>query len=131
MERLYADGAGKDYLRLMGWLEKENEDLQTMAVLTAGNFARFDQHCERMVCQGIHLKLLSAVKKNNNQKSSIRLQHALLSALRNLVISKTNKNIILDSGLIQVLRPMVDIPTFPVVFKLLGTLRIVIDHQRK
>ena len=129
MNLIYEDGKGKVYSRLMKWLEHENIDLQTVAVLATGNFARTDKHCECMVGQGIHKQLLSAMKKNDNQKSSIRLQHALLSALRNLVIPKSNKSVIINSGLIEVLHPMIDIPTFPVVFKLLGTLRIVIDGQ--
>jgi len=59
----------------------------------------------------------------------IRLQHALLSALRNLAIPAENKSILLKDGLVATVLPMMEVPTFPVVFKLLGTLRMAIDGQ--
>lgn len=48
---------------------------------------------------------------------------------RNLVIPAQNKPVMLADGLLEVVYPMLSIPTFPVVFKLLGTLRMVIDGQ--
>lgn len=122
---------GPVYKKLTEWLESSDEDLQVTAVLAMGNFARADTHCELMVDQGVHLKLLKLLRKNNSNKcGDIRFQHDLLSALRNLVIPTKNKSTVLSDGLIDVLIPMLDIPTFPVVFKLLGTLRIVIGGQR-
>lgn len=59
----------------------------------------------------------------------MRLQHALLSTLRNLVIPKQNKPIIIKVGLVQTILPMLDIHEPPVVYKLLGTLRMIIDGQ--
>ncbi|XP_033219171.1 rap1 GTPase-GDP dissociation stimulator 1 [Belonocnema kinseyi] len=123
---------GPVYKTLTEWLESNDEDLQVTAVLAMGNFARADTHCEHMVDQGVHLKLLKLLSKNNKNKcGDIRFQHDLLSALRNLVIPTKNKSTVLAGGLIDVLIPMLDIPTFPVVFKLLGTLRIVIGGQQE
>lgn len=59
----------------------------------------------------------------------MRLQHALLSAIRNLVIPKQNKPIIIKAGLVQTLLPMLEIHEPPVVYKLLGTVRMIIDGQ--
>lgn len=131
MNSLYDDGKGPVYRTLVEWLESPDEDLQITAVLAMGNFARTDTHCKHMVEQGIHRKLLKLLQTNGDRSGDIRCQHALLSALRNLVIPADNKSLILADGLIDVLYPMLDIPTFPVVFKLLGTLRIVIDGQSK
>lgn len=61
----------------------------------------------------------------------MRLQHALLSTLRNLVIPKPNKPAIIDAGLVQTIIPMLAIHQPPVVFKLLGTLRMTVDGQEK
>jgi hypothetical protein len=83
------------------------------------------------VQKGIGRKLLALVEKNNTVSGGIRLQHALLSALRNLAIPAENKPILLKDGLIASVLPMVEVPTFPVVFKLLGTLRMAIDGQGK
>ncbi|XP_011694899.1 PREDICTED: rap1 GTPase-GDP dissociation stimulator 1 [Wasmannia auropunctata] len=131
MNFLYDDSKGPVYKKLVEWLESVDEDLQITAVLAMGNVARTDTHCKRMVEQGIHRKLLKILEKNGSKSGDIRCQHALLSALRNLVIPAENKSLILADGLIDVLYPMLEIPTFPVVFKLLGTLRIVIDGQKE
>ncbi|KMQ91075.1 rap1 gtpase-gdp dissociation stimulator 1-b [Lasius niger] len=130
MNFLYDDSKGAVYRKLVEWLESIDEDLQITAVLAMGNFARTDVHCKHMVEQGIHRKLLKLLQRNDSKSGDIRCQHALLSALRNLVIPADNKSLILADGLIDILYPMLDIPTFPVVFKLLGTLRIVIDGQK-
>lgn len=61
----------------------------------------------------------------------MRLQHALLSALRNLVIPKPNKPAVIEAGLVQTILPMLEIHQPPVVFKLLGTLRMTVDGQEK
>ncbi|XP_011883269.1 PREDICTED: rap1 GTPase-GDP dissociation stimulator 1 [Vollenhovia emeryi] len=131
MNFLYDDSKGPVYSKLVEWLESVDEDLQVTAVLAMGNVARTDTHCKRMVEQGVHRKLLKLLERNGGTSGDIRCQHALLSALRNLVIPADNKSLILADGLFDVLYPMLEIPTFPVVFKLLGTLRIVIDGQRE
>lgn len=48
---------------------------------------------------------------------------------RNLVIPDQNKLIVIKDGLLETLYPMIAITSYPVVFKLLGTFRIVIDKQ--
>ncbi|XP_012258540.2 rap1 GTPase-GDP dissociation stimulator 1 isoform X1 [Athalia rosae] len=131
MDLLYAGSTGEVYKTLVSWLGIDDEDLQVAAVLAMGNFARSDTHCELMVAQGVHRELLRLLSENDNQNCPIRLQHALLSALRNLVIPISNKALVLADGLVDVVYPMLDIPTFPVVFKLLGTLRMVIDGQQE
>ncbi|XP_059471652.1 GTPase-GDP dissociation stimulator vimar [Neocloeon triangulifer] len=129
MELLYKDGEGQVFKEMAEWLSAEDEDLQVTAVLAMGNFARTDKHCAQIVQKGIGKKLLALVDKNNSTSGGIRLQHALLSALRNLAIPAENKPILLKDGLLDSVLPMLEIPTSPVVFKLLGTLRMAIDGQ--
>lgn len=59
----------------------------------------------------------------------MKLQHALLSAFRNLVIPKQNKSIIIKAGLIETILPMLKSHHPHVVYKLIGTLRMLIDGQ--
>lgn len=59
----------------------------------------------------------------------MKLQHALLSAFRNLVIPKQNKPIIIKAGLIETILPMLKSHYPHVVYKLIGTLRMLIDGQ--
>ncbi|XP_014276992.1 GTPase-GDP dissociation stimulator vimar [Halyomorpha halys] len=129
MEIAYGSGRGKVFEGLVNWLDSSDDDLQVTAVLAMANFARTDMHCIQMVNQGVSRKLLQLLEQNNTSDAKIRLQHALLSALRNLVIPAVNKGTVLQQGLLQHIYPMFSIPTFPVVFKLLGSLRMVIDGQ--
>lgn len=61
----------------------------------------------------------------------MKIQHALLSTLKNLVIPRENKGQLLQEGLIDIIYPMIKIDQYLVVFKLLGTFRMVIDGQGK
>ncbi|BES93298.1 rap1 GTPase-GDP dissociation stimulator [Nesidiocoris tenuis] len=129
MELAFNDGKGRVYKGLCQWLSSADDDLQVTAVLAMANFARTDKHCEKMVQLGVSKELLNLLSQNNTSDAKIRLQHALLGALRNLVIPTSNKGVVLKQGLFQAVYPMFTIPTFPVVFKLLGTLRLVIDGE--
>lgn len=135
------------------WLDSDDIDLLTTGVLALGNFARTDTHCIEMVRKNITAKLLGKfvphirrinsflskmhfsnlstdiLSKNNGVDDEMKLQHALLSALRNLVIPKENKAVIIKAGLVETILPMLQIHQSPVVYKLLGTLRMLIDGQ--
>ncbi|XP_063699721.1 GTPase-GDP dissociation stimulator vimar [Culicoides brevitarsis] len=115
--------------RIEKWLDSYDMDLLTTGVLAIGNFARTDSHCTDMVERGIMKTLIAILAKNNGTEDDMRLQHALLSALRNLVIPKPNKAAVVSDGLVETILPMLDIHQPPVVFKLLGTLRMTIDGQ--
>lgn len=129
MTMLYADGKGKVFLGMMEWLDSSDEYIVSTAVLAMANFAHNDKHSIQLVKLGVARKLLQILSQHNTPQADIRLQHALLCGLRNLVIPSDNKQLVLEEGLLDVILPMTHIPTFPVVFKLLGTLRIVIDGQ--
>lgn len=75
------------------------------------------------------LSSAAILSKNNGIDDEMKLQHALLSALRNLVIPKENKSVIIQAGLVETILPMLKIHQPPVVYKLLGTLRMLIDGQ--
>lgn len=74
--------------------------------------------------------LIAAIlAKNNGVDHQMTLQHALLSTLKNLVIPKPNKAAVVEAGLVDIILPMLEIHQPPVVFKLLGTLRMTVDGQ--
>lgn len=130
MNIIYDSGNGPVYKELVEWLTSDLEDLQIAGALAMGNFARSDAHCIQMVESGIAEKLLKVLSSHNSGEGDIRLQHALLSALRNLSIARQNKPELVKQGVLEVLLPMATaIETFPVVFKLLATLRMIIDGQ--
>uniref|UniRef100_A0A182QMR3 UNC-45/Cro1/She4 central domain-containing protein n=1 Tax=Anopheles farauti TaxID=69004 RepID=A0A182QMR3_9DIPT len=113
------------------WLDSSDVELLTTGVLALGNFARTDSHCIHMVEKKIMHKLLSILAKNNGTEHQMTLQHALLSTLKNLVIPKPNKAAVIEAGLVDIILPMLEIHQAPVVFKLLGTLRMTVDGQEK
>lgn len=57
------------------------------------------------------------------------MQHALLSALRNIAIPQQNKAKLVESGLVQLAISMLENDHPSVVYKLLGTLRMLVDNQ--
>uniref|UniRef100_T1IU20 UNC-45/Cro1/She4 central domain-containing protein n=1 Tax=Strigamia maritima TaxID=126957 RepID=T1IU20_STRMM len=128
MVHLYNDGQGSLYKETISWLQMSDEILQVAGALAIGNFARRDEHCRQMVEQGINDRLLTVLRKHNTADGDIRLQHAVLSALRNLAIPIVNKGPMISCGIVDVVLPMTTIQTFPVVFKLLGTLRMLIQN---
>jgi hypothetical protein len=73
--------------------------------------------------------VLALLSRHNTSQSDIKVQHALLSTLKNLVIPQQNKPIVLEEGLIDVIYPMIELDQYLVIFKLLGTFRMVIDGQ--
>uniref|UniRef100_A0A182PQ88 UNC-45/Cro1/She4 central domain-containing protein n=1 Tax=Anopheles epiroticus TaxID=199890 RepID=A0A182PQ88_9DIPT len=113
------------------WLDSTDVELLTTGVLALGNFARTDSHCIHMVENKIMHKLLAILAKNNGTEHQMTLQHALLSTLKNLVIPKPNKAAVIEAGLVDIILPMLEIHQAPVVFKLLGTLRMTVDGQAK
>ncbi|XP_055631584.1 GTPase-GDP dissociation stimulator vimar isoform X2 [Toxorhynchites rutilus septentrionalis] len=113
------------------WLDSQDVELLTTGVLALGNFARTDSHCIYMVENKIMNKLLDILAKNNGIDHQMTLQHALLSTLKNLVIPKPNKAAVIEAGLVDIILPMLQIHQPPVVFKLLGTLRMTVDGQEK
>lgn len=151
MTYLFNDGNGEVYKNMVTWLNCDDVDILITGVLAIGNFARNDSHCIKMVESGLSetllgnlmkggclilfftyfLFIIGILSKHNKSDGDIRLQHALLSALRNLVIPVENKTRVLNSGLIEIIYPLITTEQQPVVFKLLGTLRMVIDGQGK
>ncbi|XP_018575957.1 rap1 GTPase-GDP dissociation stimulator 1 [Anoplophora glabripennis] len=131
MYMLYNNGEGQVYCNMITWLDSDDSDLLSTGILAIGNFARRDIHCIQMVKNGISKKLISLLSQYNSSTgtSDIKIQHALLSTLKNLVIPHQNKEQILQEGLIDVIYPMIKIDQYLVVFKLLGTFRMVIDGQ--
>ncbi|KFM67427.1 Rap1 GTPase-GDP dissociation stimulator 1, partial [Stegodyphus mimosarum] len=82
-----------------------------------------------MLADGVVEELRSLLKKHSGRDGDIRMQHAVLSALRNLAIPVQNKAEMVKLGVVDNLVEMMNVETFPVVFKLLGTLRMLLDKQ--
>ncbi|XP_060522206.1 GTPase-GDP dissociation stimulator vimar [Cylas formicarius] len=132
MNLLYDEGRGKTYENMLTWLDSEDPDLLSTSVLALGNFARRDTHCIEIVDRGVSKKLITLLGKYNESSSleDVNVQHALLSTLKNLVIPKENKRRVLDEGVIEIMYPMLKLDNNMVVFKLLGTFRMLVDGQR-
>lgn len=67
---------------------------------------------------------------HKSQEDDIRLQHVVLSGLRNLVIPQRNKALAIEKGILPLLVEMIpNVTQYHVVFKLLATLRMLVDGQ--
>ncbi|XP_050297947.1 GTPase-GDP dissociation stimulator vimar [Anthonomus grandis grandis] len=131
MDILYNDGKGQTYLNMLTWLDSTDSDLLSTGILAVGNFARKDTNCIQMVKNGLAKKLIDILRNFNNSVdiNDCKVQHALLSTLKNLAIPKENKQQALKDDIIEVMYPMLKQDRFLVIFKLLGTFRMVIDGQ--
>uniref|UniRef100_A0A663F2Q9 Rap1 GTPase-GDP dissociation stimulator 1 n=1 Tax=Aquila chrysaetos chrysaetos TaxID=223781 RepID=A0A663F2Q9_AQUCH len=107
--------------------------IQTHAATETGataiaNFTKNDGNCVRMVQLGVIHQLLDLLEKHV-ESGDISVQHAALSALRNLAIPVVNKIQVLEEGVAERIQALLRSEMPPVQFKLLGTLRKLADGQ--
>ncbi|XP_034994309.1 rap1 GTPase-GDP dissociation stimulator 1-like [Zootoca vivipara] len=128
MQQLFAEGNGVIYQSVGTWLASKHTQLQLTGALAIANFARNDSNCLRMVQLGIVQQLLDLLEQHV-ESGDVSVQHAALSALRNLAIPVANKVQMLDEGVGQRIQMLLRSEMPPVQFKLLGTLRMLMDGQ--
>ncbi|XP_029114902.1 rap1 GTPase-GDP dissociation stimulator 1-like isoform X2 [Scleropages formosus] len=128
MQKLFEGGQGSVFQRVLSWVPSHNHQLQLAGALAIANFARNDGNCIHMVETGIVQKLLDLLERHVNE-GNVTVQHAALSALRNLAIPVVNKSKMLSLGVADVVLKFLPSEMPPVQFKLLGTLRMLIDTQ--
>ncbi|NXE48201.1 GDS1 protein, partial [Casuarius casuarius] len=88
----------------------------------------FYGNCVRMVQVGVIHQLLDLLEKHV-ESGDVSVQHAALSALRNLAIPVVNKVQMLEEGVAERIQALLRSEMPPVQFKLLGTLRMLADGQ--
>ncbi|XP_060707322.1 rap1 GTPase-GDP dissociation stimulator 1 isoform X3 [Hemiscyllium ocellatum] len=128
MQKLFDAGKGSVFQKVLSWLPSNNHQLQLAGALAIANFARNDGNCIHMVEIGIVQKLLDLLDRHV-EEGNVTVQHAALSALRNLAIPVSNKAKMLSAGVAEQVLKFLKSEMPPVQFKLLGTLRMLIDAQ--
>ncbi|XP_029393272.1 rap1 GTPase-GDP dissociation stimulator 1 isoform X4 [Mus pahari] len=128
MQKLFEGGKGSVFQRVLSWIPSDNHQLQLAGALAIANFARNDGNCIHMVDNGIVEKLMDLLDRHV-EDGNVTVQHAALSALRNLAIPVVNKAKMLSAGVTETVLKFLKSEMPPVQFKLLGTLRMLIDAQ--
>ncbi|XP_043828689.1 rap1 GTPase-GDP dissociation stimulator 1 isoform X2 [Dromiciops gliroides] len=128
MQKLFEGGKGSVFQRVLSWVPSNNHQLQLAGALAIANFARNDGNCIHMVDNGIVQKLMELLDRHV-EDGNVTVQHAALSALRNLAIPVVNKAKMLSAGVAEAVLKFLKSEMPPVQFKLLGTLRMLIDAQ--
>uniref|UniRef100_A0A3Q2YSH5 Si:dkey-191g9.5 n=1 Tax=Hippocampus comes TaxID=109280 RepID=A0A3Q2YSH5_HIPCM len=128
MQKCFGEGSGMVYQDVLSWLQSSNTQLQLSGALAIANFARNDSNCVKMMDLGVVPHILTMLEQHIDE-GDVSVLHAGLSALRNLAIPATNKVRMMDVAerIKSLLRS--DMP--PVQFKLLGTLRMIVDGQEE
>ncbi|NP_001398274.1 rap1 GTPase-GDP dissociation stimulator 1 isoform g [Mus musculus] len=85
MQKLFEGGKGSVFQRVLSWIPSNNHQLQLAGALAIANFARNDGNCIHMVDNGIVEKLMDLLDRHV-EDGNVTVQHAALSALRNLAI---------------------------------------------
>ncbi|NP_001401991.1 rap1 GTPase-GDP dissociation stimulator 1 isoform 1 [Rattus norvegicus] len=128
MQKLFEGGKGSVFQRVLSWIPSNSQQLQLAGALAIANFARNDGNCIHMVDNGIVEKLMDLLDRHV-EDGNVTVQHAALSALRNLAIPVVNKAKMLSAGVTETVLKFLKSEMPPVQFKLLGTLRMLIDAQ--
>ncbi|XP_056386915.1 rap1 GTPase-GDP dissociation stimulator 1-A-like isoform X2 [Hyla sarda] len=128
MQKLFDHGCGVVYQNIPLWLTSQHTLLQMTGALAIANFARNDANCVRMVELGVVHQLLDLLEQHV-ENGDVAVQHAALSALRNLAIPVMNKVRMLEEGVANRIQMLLRSEMPPVQFKLLGTLRMLTDGQ--
>ncbi|KAJ7373122.1 Rap1 GTPase-GDP dissociation stimulator 1 [Desmophyllum pertusum] len=126
MKVLFDDGNGSVYKLCVSWLSSEDQHLEISGCLAVGNFARTDEHCIKLVEQGVHVQLLQLLARTTKRENMGRHQQAVFSALKNLAMPAVNKLKLVESGCLDVILPLLSIQSPFVQFKVLGTLRMLL-----
>ncbi|NXV83598.1 GDS1 protein, partial [Atlantisia rogersi] len=87
-----------------------------------------DGNCVRMIQLGVIHQLLDLLEKHV-ESGDVSVQHAALSALRNLAIPVVNKVQMLEEGVAERIQALLRSEMPPMQSKLLGTLRMLADGQ--
>ncbi|MGH0164920.1 UNVERIFIED_CONTAM: hypothetical protein FKN15_076900 [Acipenser sinensis] len=130
MQKCFGDGSSTVYQDILSWLQSPNIQLQLSGALAIANFARNDGNCIRMVDSGVVSPILDLLERHVDE-GDVSVQHAALSALRNLAIPVVNKVRMLQDGVSERIRKLLRSDMPPVQFKLLGTLRMMVDGQEE
>ncbi|KAK6482158.1 rap1 GTPase-GDP dissociation stimulator 1-like isoform X1 [Huso huso] len=130
MQKCFGDGSSTVYHDILSWLQSPNIQLQLSGALAIANFARNDGNCIRMVDSGVVSPILDLLERHVDE-GDVSVQHAALSALRNLAIPVVNKVRMLQDGVSERIRKLLRSDMPPVQFKLLGTLRMMVDGQEE
>ncbi|NXK72782.1 GDS1 protein, partial [Amazona guildingii] len=115
-------------MRLQGSSQAENTCIVKAASDLIVSLLLGDGNCERMVQLGVIHQLLDLLEKHV-ESEDISVQHAALSALRNLAIPVVSKVQILEEGVAERIQTLLRSEMPPVQFKLLETLRMLADGQ--
>ncbi|KAM9726422.1 rap1 GTPase-GDP dissociation stimulator 1-B [Menidia menidia] len=130
MQKCFGEGSGLVYQDILSWLQSSNTQLQLSGALAIANFARNDSNCVKMLELGVVPHILTLLEKHV-EEGDVSVQHAGLSALRNLAIPVTNKVRMLEDGVTERIKTLLRTDMPPVQFKLLGTLRMMVDGQEE
>ncbi|XP_060943605.1 rap1 GTPase-GDP dissociation stimulator 1 [Limanda limanda] len=128
MQKCFGEGSGLVYQDVLSWLQSSNTQLQLSGALAIANFARNDSNCVKMLDLGVVPHILTLLEQHVDE-GDVSVQHAGLSALRNLAIPATNKVRMLEDGVTERIKTLLRSDMPPVQFKLLGTLRMMVDGQ--
>ncbi|CAI2179441.1 890_t:CDS:10 [Funneliformis geosporum] len=109
--------------RFLHWLNSstDRDDLQMCSALSLGNLARTDKHCIQLVHE---FKIGEPLADVLRTSSNIKVQHAIISVLKNISLPVENKETIGFLGIIGMSAPLLEQDTVqPVQLGVVGILK--------
>uniref|UniRef100_A0A8C4X1J8 Si:dkey-191g9.5 n=1 Tax=Eptatretus burgeri TaxID=7764 RepID=A0A8C4X1J8_EPTBU len=140
MQNVFGEGEDSVLSATLHWLDSPTPHLQLAGALAIANFARSDDNCIRLVKGEAVPRLLELLRRqappsteDGGNGSQVpydeTLQHAALSALRNLAIPAVNKPRLVEFGVLDTVLAFLPTNSSPVQFRLIGTLRMLTEGQ--
>ena len=101
-----------------------------------GNLCSSKDNCNQLLGQFAPALIQALVEHSAPLVRDVKLQHAIMGALRNLAVAPEGRGLLLQKG---ILLPCLDLMaglsltpiTHPVVMKLLGTTRLLVDSEKE
>ncbi|CAJ0748356.1 1590_t:CDS:10, partial [Entrophospora sp. SA101] len=117
MDLLFQDST--IFNKFLTWLnlKPKNNDLQMCAALCIGNLARNDKNCEKLVKDYEIMKPLLEILKTAD---SVKLQHSIVSTIKNLSLPAVNKDIIGSLGVIEFTATLLKNDVVPLQIAIIG-----------
>lgn len=120
---------------LADWLKNgEDHPLKSTAALCIGNFCCSSKNCNEVIDQVAPALIDALASHQAPLVRDVKMQHAILGALRNLTVDPLGRPALIKAGLIQpCLTLMAGLSltpvTQPVVMKLLAIFRLMVDSE--
>ncbi|XP_046860030.1 rap1 GTPase-GDP dissociation stimulator 1-like isoform X2 [Xenia sp. Carnegie-2017] len=88
--------------KILRWTKSSYSYVRNSCPVAIGNIARTDENCIQLVKMGVHEKLINLLSSHREDDADkTELQTSVLSALKNFAIPASNKQVLINAGILN------------------------------